>query len=199
MVDWNRDVLPHFPQLGELTDPWRWRQNKPLGLWLRSARTQLRQADQVDLAAAPSCVTRIQPASQSPIDRGKAQSKACRHPKAKSPETVIIIGDKASEKLRASLASRVYATAIEPLECRRLKDLSVDLKELVGVSRLKAVLQFAADVMVGNRPICPAETHREVGDRLATSIGDKAGRECRVGNSGVFPFGARLSIAGATS
>jgi hypothetical protein len=150
-VDWNTDVKPVFPQIGKLSEPWRWKRvpNCELGRWLIGARAQLQAAGQVDLSDAPSCVSRISPKSLSKDDVRKANVKAGLNPKLRDDETLIVIGDKASEVMRASLASKIKCTSIEPVACRSLAEFIANLRSVSGKPRLKLVLDFAENVMTG--------------------------------------------------
>ncbi|MRD49645.1 UvrD-helicase domain-containing protein [Caenimonas koreensis] len=55
-VDWDNDVVPCFPPIGELNDPWRWRKvgKEPFGRWLVGVRAQLKAGGGVDLTRAPA-------------------------------------------------------------------------------------------------------------------------------------------------
>ncbi len=51
LVDWNTHVLPHFPAIGELNQPWRWTNaGKPeFGQWLLECRRILTAGGGIDL------------------------------------------------------------------------------------------------------------------------------------------------------
>jgi hypothetical protein len=113
------------------------------------ARHQLETGGQVDLSDAPACVTRISPVSLSKNDIRKANVKAGLKPELRDDETLIVIGDKASEVMRASLASKIKCTSIEPVACRSLAEFIAGLNSVSGKPRLKLVLDFAENVMTG--------------------------------------------------
>jgi UvrD/REP helicase N-terminal domain len=162
-VDWNTDVKRSFPQIGKLTKPWRWNRvpNYELGAWLMGARDQLVSAGQVDLSDAPLCVSRISPKSFSKEDIRRANVKAGLSPKLKDDETLIVISDKASEVIRASLASKIKCTTIEPIACRSLSEFIASLKLVNGKARLKLVLDFAENAMTGvNKTAFERRVHR---------------------------------------
>jgi hypothetical protein len=50
-VDWNEDVYPSFVCLGQLTEPWRWRNagSHELGEWLKLVRQELEKGEQLQL------------------------------------------------------------------------------------------------------------------------------------------------------
>lgn len=84
-----------FPQIGALTEPWRWKRvkNDKLGCWLLGIRDGLEQLNRVDLAAAPRCVSRVIPQSSTKQDLLKANISAGRSVKLRGEETLIVIGE----------------------------------------------------------------------------------------------------------
>lgn len=55
LVDWNQQVCAHFPVIGELATPWRWRNAgaEALGTWLLETRRLLAAGQSVDLRSGP--------------------------------------------------------------------------------------------------------------------------------------------------
>jgi AAA domain len=148
LVDW-KTLAADFPLIGTLNEPWRWKRvkNCELGRWLIGVRDQLERYNQVNLAAAPSCVSRIAPESTNPQDVLKANIKAGLCPDIKGSETLIVIGDKASELVRGSLASKMKCAAIEPVACQTLGDFLEAIGACAEKRRLSLVLDFAAKTM----------------------------------------------------
>jgi DNA helicase-2/ATP-dependent DNA helicase PcrA len=58
-VDWDEHICKHFPVIGELTTPWRWKNagTERFGLWLLEIRRKLISGNPVDLRMAPPEVT----------------------------------------------------------------------------------------------------------------------------------------------
>ena len=57
LVDWDRDVYPHFEYTGELKEPWRWVNTNPeLGDWIMQTRKCLEDNEPVDLSNLPMSV-----------------------------------------------------------------------------------------------------------------------------------------------
>ena len=56
LADWRTQVCGHFPIVGELRTPWRWRNAgaEPLGQWLLDVRRQLEAGHGVDLRTGPN-------------------------------------------------------------------------------------------------------------------------------------------------
>jgi hypothetical protein len=150
LVDW-KTVAADFPPVGTLSEPWRWKRvkNYKLGCWLIGIRDQLEKTNRVNLATAPACVSRIAPESASRQDVLKANISAGRHPKVKDSETVIVIGDKASELIRGSLAAKMKCSAIEPVACQTLGAFLETIQTCTARDRLALVLDFATNVMTG--------------------------------------------------
>jgi hypothetical protein len=150
LADW-KTVITDFPRIGALNEPWRWKRvkNKPLGCWLIGIRNQLEQLNRVDLAAAPTCVSRIAPQSSNKKDVLKANMSAGRSVKLRGAETLIVIGDKASEIIRGSLAAQLKCSAIEPVACQTLGSFLEQLQVCTARDRLTAVLDLAAGAMSG--------------------------------------------------
>lgn len=140
-----------FPQIGALTEPWRWKRvkNDKLGCWLLGIRDGLEQLNRVDLAAAPRCVSRVIPQSSTKQDLLKANISAGRSVKLRGEETLIVIGDKASELIRGSLAAKLKCSAIEPVACQTLGSFLDTIEACTGRDRLTAVLDLAAGTMSG--------------------------------------------------
>ncbi len=150
LVDWTT-VTADFAPIGTLSEPWRWKRvkNDKLGRWLIDIREELEASNRVNLAAAPACVVRITPESSGQQNVLKANIKASRQPSVKASETLIVIGDKASEVVRGSLASKMKCCAIEPVACKTLGDFLQAIETCSAKQRLALVLKFAASTMTG--------------------------------------------------
>jgi DNA helicase-2/ATP-dependent DNA helicase PcrA len=160
LVGW-KTVTDDFPPVGVLSEPWRWKRvkNDTLGRWLIDVRNQLEKLDRVDLTAAPACVSRVAPQSTSLQDVLKANVLAGRTVKLRSSETLIVVGDKASELIRGSLASKMKCSAIEPVACQTLGSFLENIQACTAKDRLTLVLDLAAGAMSG---VMRAEFERRV-------------------------------------
>ena len=74
---------------------------------------------------------------------------AGRSVKLRGTETLIVIGDKASELIRGSLAAKLKCCAIEPVACQTLGSFLEEIEACTGRDRLTAVLDLAAGAMSG--------------------------------------------------
>ncbi|MCP2131175.1 MULTISPECIES: UvrD-helicase domain-containing protein [Bradyrhizobium] len=151
-VDWDVDVVSAFPRIEELAEPWRWKRvgNIELGRWLMAIRDPLKTGGTIDLSTAPNgYIELVKPNSRSKADLRKANVYAGLKPKLGKDETLIVISDKASEIVRAALASKIKCSSIEPVGCKRLAEFILQLKTETGKARLESIMQFAVDCMTG--------------------------------------------------
>ncbi|WP_315719637.1 MULTISPECIES: UvrD-helicase domain-containing protein [unclassified Bradyrhizobium] len=154
LIDWT-SVTSSFPNIGTLQEPWRWKrvQNDALGAWLIGIRDQLEQLNQVDLTSAPRCVSQIKPQSSDHQDLVKANIIAGKTVRLAGSETLIVIGDKASERIRGSLAEKLKCSAIEPVTCKALSNFIDRVQVCTGKDQLAVVLDLADSAMSGLRRV----------------------------------------------
>ncbi len=142
IVDWSRDVAGSFSVFPELTTPWRWKTKNPdLGAWLQDARIDLLKEKVIDLRWAP--VRWIQ-LSENPLTD---QINACFKALKDSEGTAVAIHKWANQCHKVCSCLRGTFTCMETIECGDLLDNAdkIDLSE--GVSRIRAVIAFAASCM----------------------------------------------------
>lgn len=108
IVDWQVDVLAHFPEFEIDYFPHRWAEhNQPLGMWLHQIRDQLQPGTQVTFdAGLPDGVTFV-PATQQRFELRNAALLA-----RSEEETVVIIAppDRGSARSCASRLNGAYTT-----------------------------------------------------------------------------------------
>ncbi len=146
LADWGEQVCKHFPLVGELSTPWRWKnvEEEEFGRWLLEVRKQLLAGQPIDLASAHANVSWVNTGG---TDAHERRLVACRTRPPNENGTVLIIGDSKNPQGQRQFASQTPgATAVE----------SVDLRDLVGFARsldlkskkaLYKVVEFAEDVM----------------------------------------------------
>lgn len=146
LVDWQADVLPHYPSIGELNTPWRWdnAQSADLGGWLLDARRALQRRQKIDLRTLPQRVEYIQVAhGQDDIRRQTTlRARAATH-----QGSVLVIGDAAKVASRLALASQVPgATVVERVD---LVDLTAFGRSFdpAGENAASRLLTFAGSLM----------------------------------------------------
>lgn len=156
-VDWEKDVFPSFPMVGQLVTPWRWRNagSDELAEWLKDVRRALEKGDPLTVnAAAPSCVFWSQMPTNEDI-RIQAIGKECLQAlnDIGEKQNLIVIGDGVSSGSRAALAkhlSKWHFSTIEPVNCKELYKAAKDLDGATGEQRWPRVLKFVADCMAGS-------------------------------------------------
>jgi len=150
LVDWNVDVVQHFPAIGALTTPWRWRLAgaENLGLWLLQVRELLQAGRPVDLATAPAEVqwVQIHPAT------ADAQRRAAALVQLRNAETALIIGDSRNTTGRQLLTSQTPgATTVETVDLPDLISFAQRF-EPMAADALPQMVNFAGSVMTAVGP-----------------------------------------------
>ncbi|KVP28924.1 UvrD-helicase domain-containing protein [Burkholderia ubonensis] len=146
LVDWNAHVLPQFPAIGELDQPWRWINagTPQLGQWLLDCRRVLQAGGGIDLRQAPPEVTwvQLQPATAERQRLGAALTRSV------SPEgQVLVIGDSRNPRGRRQMASQTPgATAVEPVDLADLTTFGLTFA-LESPEALTRLVNFAAETM----------------------------------------------------
>jgi hypothetical protein len=151
LPEWNKEVLRTFPKVANLPKPWRWDLvgNSELGKWLLQCRDELCTKGQVDLRSGPSTVQHLKIEGNS--DPARYQNKVRLVMKALDKpegEKCIVIGNSQHEGGRAKLASKVKASTVEPVSCKRLTKFVKELQTKQGQARLDLVLDLVKDVML---------------------------------------------------
>lgn len=146
LVDWQSDVLSHFPVIGELVHPWRWTNagTPELGRWLLECRRVLLTGGDLDLRQAPAEVTWIALQPATVIEQRLA---AALTPAVTRDGDVLVIGDSRNPRGRRQMASQTPgATAVEPVDLADLTlfGMTFNLHSADALSRL---VVFAAEVM----------------------------------------------------
>jgi len=103
LADWDEHVCKHFPVVGELTTPWRWKNagTEGFGLWLLEARRKLIAGEPIDLRAAPREVRWVHLDGTEDHNRRLA---AARTPAPDRNGSVVIIGDSKSPPSQREIA-----------------------------------------------------------------------------------------------
>jgi len=72
LADWDEHVCKHFPLVGELSTPWRWKnvEEEEFGRWLLEVRKQLLAGKSIDLASAHANVSWIQTGGKTSMSAG---------------------------------------------------------------------------------------------------------------------------------
>lgn len=149
LVDWDRDIQPHFEMLPELNVPWRWQSASPvLGKWLSEVRIDLIQNRPVDLKKAPTqYVQWIQlPTNQS--QHHMARLTALRNAAKKTGTVVAIMRWEAECNKFVNALAPIYHN-IETVACDALMQASEHIESNTGIARMDAVVSFACECLTG--------------------------------------------------
>jgi len=123
LADWNQQVCAHFPVVGELATPWRWRNAgaEALGQWLLDARQLLAAGRSVDLRSGPpENVTWLQTV---PPNEHVQRLAAARTAPPSADARVLIIADSRNRAAQQNFASQTPgASTVE----------AVDLQDLIA-------------------------------------------------------------------
>lgn len=177
-VDWNADVFPVFSKTGEMTTPWRWKENSELANWLADVRCTLEQGGAINLTGCPACV-RWECLPDDPRFRQAKIVGVCKSVMGKAKdEGLIVIGDGANINMRAKLAQKLAALGfsnIEPLDCKHLYSFAKDIEMATDQARLEKVLDFISACMIGAEKtpfLDSVKSHQNGGKRGAAKFGD---------------------------
>lgn len=146
LADWNKHVCTHFPLVGELTTPWRWKNagTEAFGRWLLDVRRALESGLPVDLRSAPSEVSWIQ--LDGTEDRVR-QIRAGSIRPADKDGSVLIICDSRSPTAQQQFAGQIpAAVTVEAVDLRDMVDFARNL-DFGRPDALSRVVLFAASVM----------------------------------------------------
>lgn len=144
LADWDLQVCTHFPVVGELTTPWRWRNAgaEELGQWLLNARCLLASGQSVDLRTGPpNHLTWIH--TVPPNDHAQRLAAA----ETASPVTggrVLLIADSRSRATQQNFASHTPgASTVEAVDLHDLVSFakSLDVNSLDAIDKLLALAQ----------------------------------------------------------
>lgn len=156
LVDWNTDVLPHFPAIGELHQPWRWTNagTPEFGQWLLECRRILLARGGIDLRQAPPEVVWVALQQATAVQQ---RLTAALTPAVTRNGDVLVIGDSRNPRGRRQMASQTPgASAVEPVDLADLTLFGVTFN-LQSDDALARLVTFAAEVMtqVGPAALLP--------------------------------------------
>ena len=155
--DWEKEVLSTFPVITYLKEPHRWIKegNRAVGTWLLQCRKELWSTGQIDLSRIPANLPvyflRLS-TNKKEMHRERVQLVYKALARTHDGGKTIIIADRANERGRALLASKVTAANIEPVSCKRIAEFVDELPKVLREERLALVLDLVKDTMTGTRP-----------------------------------------------
>lgn len=137
---WRDDVENVYPALGELNEPWRWREkNKGLGDWLLAVRAKLIAGEPLDLRSGPITW----------LAQGDRESFNAAYRLLRETGDVVVIRKypKQAHKFARDLGGSYRS--MEEVECNDLLAFAGTLDEKQGIARANHVIAFAEQCMTG--------------------------------------------------
>ncbi|NBJ09430.1 UvrD-helicase domain-containing protein [Microvirga arsenatis] len=177
MPDWDEHVRAHFPEVGVLSEPWRWIRagTEHFGRWLLDVREKLLNRERIDLRNAPAEVTWVH---LDGTDDEKLRLAAARTKGLSAEDRVLVIGYSTKPAAQQDIARRTPgAQAIEAVDLKDLTQFAGRLN-LHHADALDVVATFAQSVMsnVGAADyIRRVDSLRRGTARLAASAAEQAG------------------------
>ena len=151
LPNWDMDVVPIFPSLGELDTPWRWDNAgaNDLGRWLLAARHSLTQGRSVDLRTCPNRVFWHQLSNDDNANIAAQISAQYAISNRYPNETLLIIGDSRQVSTRHKYASRAQGVGVvEPVDFRDVVQIAARMADQTGPALLQLCIDFLVQVMV---------------------------------------------------
>ena len=146
LVNWQTDVLPHYPSLGQLNAPHRWINagNAGLGAWLLNARQALERGQKIDMRTLPEHIEYVAVAgAQDEIRRQvvlRAQAQTAQG-------AVLVIGDPINKQGRYQLAGQTPgSTVVETVDLQELTTFARHFNPAAG-DAINRLLDFASTLM----------------------------------------------------
>lgn len=154
MVDWKKEIEPHWEHLGELGTPHRWEKsgNRALGVWLADARQRLLRGEPIDVSGQSSIGIHYLPLSAHPLGIVD-QANACRKLFSDRGSAVAMHGGDGEDKNRChSLARKLGGrfASIEEVEGQVLFDFIKQAERAkTAARRLKLLVAFSEKCLTG--------------------------------------------------
>lgn len=139
LVPW-REVRHEFPEIGELAEPWRWKEkNEKLGRWSLALRAALLAGDEIDLRKAPVTWRKIDEASQ--------RIEGYRVAKLVGSVVVIRKWEHDAHYFARMMGGRYRS--MEEVEGKAFRSFADDMDALEGPARAARIVKLAADCHTG--------------------------------------------------
>ncbi|MER8995575.1 UvrD-helicase domain-containing protein [Mesorhizobium sp. M0663] len=146
LPDWDTNVCKYFPNAGELTTPWRWKNagTEAFGRWLLDVRKALKAGQAVDLRGAPPEVRWVHLDGTEDHQR---RLKAGLSNAAGGQGTVLIMGDSKKPQGQRLFASQTPgAVTVESVDLKDFIQFALNFR-LDAPDALSQLLSFAESVM----------------------------------------------------
>jgi len=152
IVDWDRDVLPYFNRLDDLTEPWRWKNtNLKLGEWLlQEVRCKLLQKSSINISRDLEYLGCFCEESSDIKTRSVLLNTL-----NEDFQTYVITATNIPHKSH-HLASQMQNRykSIEPITSEEICEYAASIDTTAGIARLINVLKFAEICLTGITQDC---------------------------------------------
>lgn len=143
LIDWDTDIAPHFEELDQLKEPWRWKGVNPdLGNWLESVRTSLIAGDEIDLRSAPH-------GSVKWIQSNQLAARTACFAAGRLAGSVVAIQKWPNQAHSLASQLRGVYTSMEEIECKDLLKWARDLDQANGRERGLIIIDGAGRCWTG--------------------------------------------------
>lgn len=189
-VHWDREVLPSFPDLGTLKEPWRWTRVNctSLGLWLGECREALKRGEPIDLRSAPSQFVRWRPHDSATVI--KVRQQAVAEKPAQDHWSMLVLADSDKPQAHRSLARRTPGlVTIEALELEDLVSFAATF-DITAADAAARLVTFMAKLMT-------QLDAKQLLKRLVTLLGGTSRKEASPHEAALVKFARARSFESA--
>jgi len=143
LVDWETDIFPYFKNLGQLQEPWRWKNNNPkLGNWLKEVRQSLLTGEEIDVQNAPK-------GSVSWIRNDQNAGRNACFGASRLQGSIVAIQKWANQAHLLASQLRGLYTSMEEIECKDLLKWAEDLDQADAINRCLIIIDGAGKCWTG--------------------------------------------------
>ncbi|MFD0706770.1 UvrD-helicase domain-containing protein [Photorhabdus akhurstii] len=150
MPDWNNDVQKRFPQIHQLTVPWRWNNagSHALGLWVLDCRNILNQGNRIDLSTCPNYVHQKTLRGVAHADLQAQQAAQYDIFNDHPSESLLVIGDSINESSRHNYAQTSRSIdVVEPVQLVDVTSAAKAFDSVRGIDLVEQILVHAGKMM----------------------------------------------------
>ncbi|MCZ4672639.1 hypothetical protein O1614_19190 [Proteus mirabilis] len=150
MPDWNTEVQARFPQIHELTVPWRWNNagSHGLGQWVLDCRNILIQGNKIDLSTCPGYVHHKPLSGVASTDLQAQQAAQYDIFNRAQNESLLVIGDSINARSRHKYAqSSRNIDVVEPVQLDDVANAARSFDSAQGIDLVDAILTYSGEMM----------------------------------------------------
>jgi DNA helicase-2/ATP-dependent DNA helicase PcrA len=148
--DWNNEVQAQFPQIHQLTVPWRWNNagSHSLGQWVLDCRSTLSQGRKIDLSTCPEYVHQRPLTGVAHTDLQAQQAAQYDIFSRSQKESLLVIGDSINEGSRHRYAqSSRNIDVVEPVQLADVANAAQAFDSAQGINLVDNILAHVGRMM----------------------------------------------------